>query len=358
MSFPGSRIVWEYYPGQGIEIQWLATFGEANGYYLSGHENANLRQLLGEVIPLATQRAGGHRVGVPVQLRRRRAAVDERPLAGHGAAGARARVRALQGTGVPGGRAAGARHLPDAAAAGRAREHTRGRDVRRVLLRARATGSSTASSRRSSASTTTRRSPRTRSGWRCSKPATRRRARGAATTTRAPGRCMTSSANRTSTTTNCSPNSSSTYANARARAAAPRPSPPRRRTGGPAPRRRRAPATTAAPGTRSGRSDLLHDAAALHADSHAAGDLAADEDAARRHARRACSWRCRRSRRVALTVRQGSRWCGPTPRPSNAASRGCCGSRRRSGGSFSVTLTATDLAGNFSTQRDDRRHRH
>jgi len=59
VSFPGSEIVWEHYPGQGLEIQWLATFGEANGYYLSGHENANLRQLLGEVIPLATQRAGG-----------------------------------------------------------------------------------------------------------------------------------------------------------------------------------------------------------------------------------------------------------------------------------------------------------
>ncbi len=66
MSFAGSKIIWEYYPGQGIEIQWLATFGEANGYYLSGHENANLRQLLDEVIPLATQRAGGHRVGVHV----------------------------------------------------------------------------------------------------------------------------------------------------------------------------------------------------------------------------------------------------------------------------------------------------
>ena len=59
VSFPPSKILWEYYPGQGIEIQWLATFGEANGYYLSGHENANLRQLLSEVIPLATQRAGG-----------------------------------------------------------------------------------------------------------------------------------------------------------------------------------------------------------------------------------------------------------------------------------------------------------
>ncbi|HEY1451309.1 MAG TPA: D-glucuronyl C5-epimerase family protein, partial [Solirubrobacteraceae bacterium] len=52
-------LVWEYYGGQGIEIQWLGTFGEGNGYYLSGHENANLHQLLSEVLPLATQRAGG-----------------------------------------------------------------------------------------------------------------------------------------------------------------------------------------------------------------------------------------------------------------------------------------------------------
>jgi hypothetical protein len=59
VSFPNSKIVWEYYAGQGIEIQWLGTFGEANGYYLSGHENASLRQLLGEVLPLATKRAGG-----------------------------------------------------------------------------------------------------------------------------------------------------------------------------------------------------------------------------------------------------------------------------------------------------------
>jgi hypothetical protein len=58
-SFPPSKIVWEHYPGQGLEIQWLATFGAANGYYLSNHENANLRQLLDEVIPLATDRAGG-----------------------------------------------------------------------------------------------------------------------------------------------------------------------------------------------------------------------------------------------------------------------------------------------------------
>lgn len=58
VSFPGSRLVWEYYPGQGIEIQWLATFGEANGYYLS-HQSAALQEVLDESIELAAQRAGG-----------------------------------------------------------------------------------------------------------------------------------------------------------------------------------------------------------------------------------------------------------------------------------------------------------
>ncbi len=59
ISFAPSKLIWQYYPGQGLELQWLATFGEGNGYYNSGHENANLRQLVSEIIPLATQRAGG-----------------------------------------------------------------------------------------------------------------------------------------------------------------------------------------------------------------------------------------------------------------------------------------------------------
>jgi hypothetical protein len=58
VSFSGSRLVWEYYPGQGIEIQWLATFGEANGYFLA-KETTALKEVLNEAIPLATQRAGG-----------------------------------------------------------------------------------------------------------------------------------------------------------------------------------------------------------------------------------------------------------------------------------------------------------
>ncbi len=58
ISFAGSRLVWEYYAGQGVEIQWLGTFGEANGYYLS-HQTTALREVLGEAIALATHRAGG-----------------------------------------------------------------------------------------------------------------------------------------------------------------------------------------------------------------------------------------------------------------------------------------------------------
>jgi D-glucuronyl C5-epimerase C-terminus len=58
VSFTGSKLVWEYYPGQGIEIQWLASFGKANGYFFA-KETTALKELLNEAIPLATQRAGG-----------------------------------------------------------------------------------------------------------------------------------------------------------------------------------------------------------------------------------------------------------------------------------------------------------
>ncbi len=58
VSFTGSKLIWEYYPGQGIEIQWLATFGKANGYFLA-KETTALKEVLNEAIALATQRAGG-----------------------------------------------------------------------------------------------------------------------------------------------------------------------------------------------------------------------------------------------------------------------------------------------------------
>jgi hypothetical protein len=58
VNFRGSRIVWQFYGGEGLQIQWLGTFGNANGLW-TGHYDDGLRALLDEVLPLATQRAGG-----------------------------------------------------------------------------------------------------------------------------------------------------------------------------------------------------------------------------------------------------------------------------------------------------------
>ena len=60
VEFAGSQLEWEYYPGQGIQLQVLGTFGKANGLYAAGPAHyAALKQLLAEMIPLASQRAGG-----------------------------------------------------------------------------------------------------------------------------------------------------------------------------------------------------------------------------------------------------------------------------------------------------------
>jgi hypothetical protein len=58
VGFPGSGLVWEYYPGQGIEIQWLGTFGTANGLYDQRNWTA-ATSLLNQAIGLAVLRGGG-----------------------------------------------------------------------------------------------------------------------------------------------------------------------------------------------------------------------------------------------------------------------------------------------------------
>ncbi len=59
VEFTGSHLVWEYYPGQGLELQVLATFGKADGMYTAGpSEYAQMQQLLNEMIPLAALRGG------------------------------------------------------------------------------------------------------------------------------------------------------------------------------------------------------------------------------------------------------------------------------------------------------------
>jgi hypothetical protein len=58
-SFAPSQLVWQYYPGQGWQIQWLATFGKANALWSYGGKDDELRRLLDEALTYATQRAGG-----------------------------------------------------------------------------------------------------------------------------------------------------------------------------------------------------------------------------------------------------------------------------------------------------------
>jgi hypothetical protein len=58
VGFPSSGLVWEYYPGQGIQIQWLGTFGAANGLYDTHNYNA-LAALLDQAVSLAAVRGGG-----------------------------------------------------------------------------------------------------------------------------------------------------------------------------------------------------------------------------------------------------------------------------------------------------------
>jgi hypothetical protein len=60
VEFAGSQLVWEYYSGQGIQLQVLGSFGKADGLYTSGASGyPALEQLLSELIPLAARRGGG-----------------------------------------------------------------------------------------------------------------------------------------------------------------------------------------------------------------------------------------------------------------------------------------------------------
>ena len=58
IGFSGSQLVWQYYPGAGIQIQVLATFGKVNALW-SSRQTAALGQAVDELLPLAAERAGG-----------------------------------------------------------------------------------------------------------------------------------------------------------------------------------------------------------------------------------------------------------------------------------------------------------
>lgn len=60
VSFTGSELVFQFYPGHGIQIQWLGTFGKLNGYWKGGKRyDARAGALLDEIKGLSAQRAGG-----------------------------------------------------------------------------------------------------------------------------------------------------------------------------------------------------------------------------------------------------------------------------------------------------------
>ncbi|MEA2142433.1 MAG: hypothetical protein QOI64_863, partial [Solirubrobacteraceae bacterium] len=40
VSFSGSRLVWQFYAGEGLQIQWLGTFGKANGLWQGGYDTS------------------------------------------------------------------------------------------------------------------------------------------------------------------------------------------------------------------------------------------------------------------------------------------------------------------------------
>src|SRR4051794_20469814 len=57
VSVGDSPVIWQYYRGQGIQLQMLANFGKANALW-AGKKKTALGDLLTELIPLATDRGG------------------------------------------------------------------------------------------------------------------------------------------------------------------------------------------------------------------------------------------------------------------------------------------------------------
>jgi len=59
VGFAGSGLVWQHYPGHGIQIQWLGTWGKANGLWGAKTKDAEFENLVAESVSLAGDRAGG-----------------------------------------------------------------------------------------------------------------------------------------------------------------------------------------------------------------------------------------------------------------------------------------------------------
>jgi hypothetical protein len=59
LGFTGSELVWQYYPGQGIQLQPLATFGKLNGLWQGRKYDRRLGAMLDELLRLPAERGGG-----------------------------------------------------------------------------------------------------------------------------------------------------------------------------------------------------------------------------------------------------------------------------------------------------------
>jgi hypothetical protein len=57
LRFGASRVIFQYFPGKGLQFHPLANFGQANGYWYA-HRSADLRSLLNDLISLAVERPG------------------------------------------------------------------------------------------------------------------------------------------------------------------------------------------------------------------------------------------------------------------------------------------------------------
>jgi hypothetical protein len=57
LTFGGSRVIFQYFPGKGLQFHPLANFGRLNGYWL-GRKNSDLRSMATDLVPLAVERHG------------------------------------------------------------------------------------------------------------------------------------------------------------------------------------------------------------------------------------------------------------------------------------------------------------
>jgi hypothetical protein len=57
LTFNGSRVIFQYFPGKGLQLHPLANFGRLNGYW-QGRRNSDLRSLATDLVSLAVRRNG------------------------------------------------------------------------------------------------------------------------------------------------------------------------------------------------------------------------------------------------------------------------------------------------------------